>query len=43
MDNLETKVAQPTQDYNDVLSTFEAFKHARTDSTRHIGQRYCGK
>ena len=39
MDNLETKVAQPTQDYNDVLSTFEAFKEANDDRLEQIEKR----
>ena len=39
MDNLETKVASPANDYNDVLSTFEAFKDANDERLEQIEKR----
>ena len=39
MDSLETKVAQPTTDYGDVFSAFEAFKDANDDRLAQIEKR----
>lgn len=39
MDSLETKVAQPTADYGDVFSAFEAFKDANDDRLAQIEKR----
>ena len=39
MDSLETKVANPAADYDDVLSAFEAFKEANDDRLAQIEKR----